>query len=134
MNVNFDGGMFVMNALVSNSETLYIRINELQFDKYDNKMWTKTFYFCTIIYHPDRKYIEDITVHGAKFNVKESKRKWTDLFEQYSQTYDIPSLEALSEIADCIKDKEWEYEVKNPYASQNIVTDEALKKEVHKSL
>ena len=112
------------------SEPIYIRINELEFDKWDKKMWTKTFYFCTIIYHPDRKYIEDITIYGAKFNVNKSKRKWTDLFEQYAQTYDIPSLEALAEIADCIKDKEWEYEVKNLYAPKNPVTDEALKKEI----
>lgn len=115
---------------MSNSEPLYIRINELQFDKYDKKMWTKTFYFCTIIYHRDRKYIEDITVYGAKFNVKKSKRNWTDLFEQYGQIYDIPSLAALSEIADCIKDKEWEYEVKNLYAQKMPVADNDLKQEI----
>jgi len=38
IDVNFDGGMFIMNALVSNSETLYIRIMIFQVLKHYLKL------------------------------------------------------------------------------------------------
>ncbi len=108
---------------MNEQNTIFLRVNEVKFDKRD-KTFIKTNCFVTIAYQPDRKYVEDVTVTSTLFNVKKSKRNWTDMADKYHCDLEIPNLATLSKIADSIKDLEWEYEdTEKPLADESIKQD-----------
>lgn len=108
---------------MNEQNSIFLRINEVKFDTRD-KTFIKTNCFVTIAYQPDRKYVEDVTVTSTLFNVKKSKRNWTDMADEYHCDLEIPNLATLSKIADSIKNLEWEYEdTKKPLADESIKQD-----------
>ncbi len=105
---------------MNGQNTIFLRVNEVKFDTLD-KMQLKPDCFVTIAYQPDREYVESVTVTSALSHVKKSKRIWTDKANTYYCDLEIPNLATLSDIADSIKDMEWEYgDTKEPLANESI--------------
>lgn len=110
---------------MNEQNTIFLRVNEVDFDTcWDKTRSIKPRCFVTIAYQPDRKYVEDVTVTSTLISVEKSKRHWTDMASKYYCDLEIPNLATLSEIADSIKDLEWEYEdTKKPLADESIKQD-----------
>lgn len=104
---------------------MFLRINEIKFDTL-SETFIKTNCFATIEYYPQKKYIKNVTVTSTLFNVKKSKRNWKDMASSYYCDLVIDNLSTLSEIADSIKDKEWEYEDKNKVPVERKIKEEVL--------